>query len=63
MHLVPCEARKLVADLDDAVLVGLEEKADIAVIYYRNPFVLRRFIWRELDVGIDPSLDRSERFV
>lgn len=61
MRFVPCEAREFVADLDDALLIGFEEKSDISVIHNGNSFVLSCFIRRELDVGIDPGLNRSAR--
>lgn len=57
--LVPREARELVADFDDAVLVGLEEKADVAVVDDRDAGVLGRFGGRELDVRVYPGLKKA----
>lgn len=54
--LVPCEAGELVADLDDAVLVGFEEEADVAVVDHGYSLVLGSFLGRQLHMGIDPGL-------
>lgn len=58
VRLVACVAGELVADLDDAVLVGLEEEADVAVVDYGDAFVLGCFGRCELDVGIYPGLGK-----
>lgn len=60
MLLESREAWKLITDFDDTVLIGLEEKADIAVVYYRYVFVLCCFFGCELYVGIYPSLITSD---
>lgn len=54
--LVPGEAGELVADLDDAVLIGFEEEADVAVVDYGDSLVLGGFLGRQLHMGIYPSL-------
>lgn len=66
MLLVPSEARELVADFDDAVLVGFKEEADVAMIDHRDTLILGGFLWRQLHMSIYPSLslhvsiDRNE---
>lgn len=50
------KARKLVANLDDTMLIGLEKEANIAVVYYGRVFILCCFFGCKLDVGIYPRL-------
>ena len=57
------EARKtwkFVTNFDHAVLVRLEEEADVAVVHHRHVFVLCCFLGRELYVSIYPSLTKSD---
>lgn len=56
MWLVPSEARELIADFDDAVLVGFEKEADVAMIDHRDALILGGFLWRQLHVSIYPGL-------
>lgn len=56
MLLVSREAGELVANLDDAVLVGFEEEADVAVVDYGNALVFGGFLGRQLHVSIYPGL-------
>jgi hypothetical protein len=56
MLLEARETRELVADFDDAVLVGFKEEAYVAVVDYGDVFVFCGFFWGELDVCVYPSL-------
>jgi hypothetical protein len=56
MHLIPREAGELVANFDYTMFVGLEEKADVAVVDDGSVLISASFGWGELDVGIYPSL-------
>lgn len=60
MLLESREAWKLITNFDDTMLIGLEEEADITVVYYRCVFVLCCFFGCELYVGVYPSLITSD---
>jgi hypothetical protein len=54
------KARELVADFDDAVLIGLKKEADIAIVDYGSVFVASGFFWCELYMCIYPGLDQCQ---
>jgi hypothetical protein len=59
VHLEACETWELITDFDDAMLVGLKEEADIAVVDNWNILIASGFSLGELYVGIYPSLGHT----